>query len=376
MEPFDAAQLPPLPAPLWFVEFFKVLGFTLHMVPMHLWYAGLAVAVGLYVFGSEHGRRLGLRLGRQLPVIIALGINFGIVPLLFLQLTYAKAFYPATILMAWFWLAIIAMLIPAYYGVYLVAHGLRGGDATTRPIHRAAGWIAAGLFIVIGFTFANGLSLMTNVGAWRDLWRDHSVDGAATGTALNLADPTFWPRWLLMIGLALGTTAVWAVVDAAWLAARESEEYKCWVRRFAFRLALAGAVWATIAGTWYVFGTWAGEIFDDMLMREDLRVFLTLLTAASPWFAVALIWVCRRKIGRIAAAAIAVVQLVGLGLNAVSRQIVQNLELKGRLFDPLDRRVEVDWGPLVMFLLALVAGAGVVGWILHQLWKAPAEPAA
>ena len=38
---FDASQLPPLPAPLWFVQFFKVLGFTLHMVPMNLWYAGL-----------------------------------------------------------------------------------------------------------------------------------------------------------------------------------------------------------------------------------------------------------------------------------------------------------------------------------------------
>ena len=64
----------------------------------------------------------------QMPVIVALGVNFGIVPLLFVQVAYYKVFYPATILMAWFWLAIIGLLIPAYYGVYVYAFGL----ATTR----------------------------------------------------------------------------------------------------------------------------------------------------------------------------------------------------------------------------------------------------
>lgn len=34
-----------LPAPVWFVQFFKCLGFTLHMVPMNLWYAGLLVGL-------------------------------------------------------------------------------------------------------------------------------------------------------------------------------------------------------------------------------------------------------------------------------------------------------------------------------------------
>jgi hypothetical protein len=369
MEPFDAGQLEALPAPFWFIQFFKVLGFTLHMIPMHLWYAGLVVAAGLYAFGGEHGRRCGSRLASQMPVIVALGINLGIVPLLFLQLGYAKAFYPATILMAWFWLAIIALLIPAYYGVYLYAFGLRGGGAGMTRLHRRAGWAAAVLFLVIAFIFANGLSLMTNVGAWPKLWEGHSVGGAATGTALNLTDPTLWPRWLLMFGLALGTTAVWAVVDAAWLAARESEEYKHWARQFAFRVALAGAVWATIAGTWYVFGTWSGEVRDEMFAFPT--ILLTLLTAASPWFAAAVLWFWRRReIGRLEAAAIGAVQFTTLALNAIGRQIVQNLELGERLFRPVDRRGQFDWGALMLFLLSFVAGAAVVGWILRQLWKA------
>ena len=48
----DQASAAGIPAPFWFVEFFKVLGFTLHMVPMNLWYAGLLVALGLHLRGT------------------------------------------------------------------------------------------------------------------------------------------------------------------------------------------------------------------------------------------------------------------------------------------------------------------------------------
>ena len=88
--------------------------------------------------------------------------------------------------------------------------------------------------------------------------------GAALGTALNVADPTLWPRWLLMFGLALGTTAAWMVVDAAWFAARESEAYRAWARRFAPKLAAVGVAWFAAAGSWYVFGTWPGELRETM----------------------------------------------------------------------------------------------------------------
>ena len=92
MPPIDAVSLPELPAPFWFIEFFKVLGFTLHAVPMNLWYAGVFLAVVHYGFGNESSRRWAARLIVQMPIVIAAGINLGIVPLLFLQVAYAKAF--------------------------------------------------------------------------------------------------------------------------------------------------------------------------------------------------------------------------------------------------------------------------------------------
>ena len=58
MPTIDATELPALPAPFWFIQFFKVLGFTLHAVPMNLWYAGAILAVAAtgpvsIIVGSE-----------------------------------------------------------------------------------------------------------------------------------------------------------------------------------------------------------------------------------------------------------------------------------------------------------------------------------
>jgi hypothetical protein len=363
----DAADTAAPPAPLWFVQFFKVLGFTLHVVPMNLWYAGIILAMLFHLRGSDHARRFSARLMTQMPVIIALGVNLGIVPLLFTQLAYQKFFYPATILMAWFWLAIIVLLIPAYYGVYIYAFGLREGGSLT-PLRKAAGWAAAVFFIIIGFLFANGLSLMDHVHRWAELWNDHNTAGAALGTALNVGDESFWPRWLLMFGLALGTTAVWMIVDGAWFARRESQQYKRWVSRTAPILYTVGAVWFATAGSWYVFGTWSGELSRAML--TGWRLPLTLATALAPGLPWVLMMARRHGVPtRAAASLVALAHFAVLGTNAVSRQVVQDLNL-AESFQWSDQPVG-QWSPLVVFLVIFVAGLGVVAWMIVQAAKAP-----
>lgn len=371
MEPqalIDTAVSSGVPAPFWFVQFFKVLGFTLHMVPMNLWYAGTLLAVSLHLFGSEHGRRFGHRLLNQMPIWIAFGINFGIVPLLFLQLAYAKVFYPATILMAWFWFSIFGLLIPAYYGVYVYAFGLRQEGTSLAGWKRAVGWIAAVLFIAIGFIFANGLSLTTNVRAWPELWTQHSVGGAATGTGLNVADPTLWPRWLLMFGLALMTTAAWTVVDAAWLAAKETAEYRRWAAAWAAKLVTVGLIVVVGAGAWYAFGTWRSEVRDVMFALPG--VFLFAITAASP----GLVWLLivynrNQEVGRAAATLVGLAQVGVLALNAIGRQVAQNVELKPFL-DVANQPTATQWGPMVLFLVSFVIGVLVIAWMVAQIFTA------
>ena len=272
-----------MPAPVWFVQFFKALGFTLHAVPMNLWYAGLLVA--LCAARCAATRTAGISPAgclRQMPVIVAVGVNLGIVPLLFVQLAYYSVFYPATILMAWFWLAIIVLLIPAYYGVYAYAWGLgegerEGGEGREDGHSCLSEWgqtflsaqirrhcpLASRRRLVRGRVLCGHRVPLRQRhepdGARRAMagtMAGHSTAGAALGTALNTGDPTLWPRWLLMFGLALGTTAAWVVFDAEWFAGKTVDEaYRRWAWGFARWLSTASVLWFAAAGTWYVFGT-------------------------------------------------------------------------------------------------------------------------
>jgi len=70
-----------------------------------------------------------------------------------------------------------------------------------------------------------------------------------------------------------------------------------------------------------------------------------------------------------AGAAIGGAQLGVLAVNAVSRQIVENVEVH-RLYDVSAQPTALQWGPMVLFLVSFLAGAAVVGRIIAHVLKA------
>jgi hypothetical protein len=355
------------PAPYWFLVFFKVVGFTLHMTMMNLWYAGPIIALILYWRGG-HARTLTNHIMAKLPIVVAYGVNFGIVPLLFIQVAYHKVFYPSSILMAWPWISIIVLLTFAYYGIYIYATALKDNEARMNRYKRAAGWIAAVLFIIIGFIFSNEFSLMTNLGAWPSLWQNSNFAGAVTGTALNTGDATFWPRWLMMFGLAITTTAAFSGLDAGLFSKRESDDYKQWVSRFAYKPYIFGIIWYGSCAAWYIWGTWGNDI--KQIMFSGTTSILTLLTAISPLMVlIILFWGARKKqISKRLGIIIGLSQFIVLSLNAVSRQVVQNVELS-RYFDITAENVQTQWSPMILFVVLFIAGIGLIIWMINQAVK-------
>ena len=363
----------PMPAPFWLLVTLKVAGFAFHAVPMNLWYAGIVLSM-ILSFSAGQGRRFASRLMTQMPILIALGINFGIVPLLFIQVGYAKFFYPATILMAWPWLFVIFMLVPAYYGVYVYSFALARGEQAMRSWERGAGWLSALFFLTIGFLFANAMTLLTNVEGWPEIFRQSNLHGAATGVALNVADARLWPRWLMFFGLALSTVAAWSFVDAGWFARREEPQYRQWVRSFAWKLYTAGLVLFAVFGAWYAFGAWSQQA-REVMFRWPWGV-LTLLTALSPglpWLLLVWAWWREMEITRGLAALVGVAHFGVILINAVSRQVVQNLDLR-RFFDLAAQPTDVQWSSVLLFLGTLVVVLGVLAWMIRQIAAAPPAP--
>jgi hypothetical protein len=343
------------------------------MVPMNLWYAGIVLSMLMRLIGDEHAKRTAARLMNQMPIIIALGVNFGIIPLLFTQVAYYRAFYPATILMAWPWFGIFVLLTLAYYGVYVYVIALRRDPIRVGLLKGAVGWAAAILFIVMGFIFANSMSLMTNVGAWPELWKSTGVAGAPMGTALNTGDPSLWPRWLMMFGLALTTTGAYIAVDAGFFAGGESEDYRRRATGLALAIYTVGVVWFAVTGSWYVFGTWPME--TRRMMLDMPLAILTALTALGPGLPWLLIALSRRGLKKPLALTIGIAQFGVLALNAISRQILQNIEL-GRFMDATAEKVNMQWSPLVLFLLFFVVGLGVIVWMLSRVVASERKAAA
>ncbi len=363
--PFIAPSDPlGFPAPYWFLVLFKMLGFSLHVVFMNIWFAGPIIAMILW-FRGGHARNLTDRLMKKLPVIVAYGVNFGIVPLLFIQVAYYKAFYPSTILMAWPWFFVIVLLTFAYYGVYIYATGIKEGGAGLTPWRRAAGWVAAIFFIIIGFIFSNEFSLFTNLANWKAIWEFGNVSGAVLGTALNTADPTMWPRWLMMFGLAITTTSAFLAVDTGLFASRENDDYRKWAASFVYKPYTIGLLWYAAAALWYIFGTWPIDIREYMFSGPI--IILTILTALAPglpWFL--LTFVARvRGIGRGLAIIIGLAQFGVIAINVVSRQIVQNAEL-GRYMNITSEKVNIQWSPLFIFLAMFIGGAALIIWMIRQ----------
>ena len=362
-----------IPAPFWFVEFFKVLGFILHIFAMNLWFAGLPLAILAFVFSTKNSRRFARRMFSQLPVITALGINFGIVPLLFIQVAYYKMFYSATIFMAWHWILVIPLLILAYYGIYICAFsiGPKGNPRYLLPF----GLVSMFSLLAIAYILVNAMTLMGQPDTWDAIWEKNRIGAATFGLGINSSDPALWLRYGTMFGIALVTSAVWMIFDAQCLIRKtddenqksEDQSYRLWAKWFATFFALVGALlvaWAfcsyldvlkgrPVTAEW-VAGNWGVSLFWAVMVLPFIVTFILLISGKS----------------RCAAVLLLLLQLAVITSFAVFRQFVQNLEVL-QVFDVSKLPTNVQRDVLITFLVVFVIGALVIAWMVRQVTLAP-----
>ena len=135
-----------------------VLTFVLHLFLMN-------IALGGSMINAVYRlrRKEALAAASNLPTTLALAVNLGVPPLLFVQVLFGQFFYSSSVLMAVYWLAVVPILIVAYYAAYIMQRKGRPAAGTIWSL------VSALLLLAIAFIYVNNMSLMLRYDRWPEL---------------------------------------------------------------------------------------------------------------------------------------------------------------------------------------------------------------
>lgn len=334
-----------LPVAAGYFELLLLLTFPLHLLFMNAMIGGTVIALWAHFQRKPVHERLAYKIAQALPLLIAFTINFGVPPLLFVQVIYGHLIYSSSILMGIFWLSVIPILMTVYYAAYFYDFKFWSLGRRGLPVLMAAG----GLMLAIGFLFSNNMTLMLVPDTWRAYF------GADSGTVLNLSEPTLWPRYLhMMIGAtAIGGLSI-ACLGRLWQ--RDDPQVSELAKDIGLRLFAAATCVQILVGIWFLMALPA-DILLQFMGRNALAslVFMSALVCV-----VAVLFLAWKK----ALVWCASLSVVLLYLMTFMRAFVREGYLDN-LFVTQLVETNQDFSPLALFVGTLVIGLILVGWMLR-----------
>lgn len=350
----DPASLIPAPGTLqvpwgWF-ELLLVVTFVLHLVFMNV-----VVGSSFIMLINELRQKGEPRchdLATKVPTGLALAVNAGVAPLLFLQVLFGHFFYPSAVIQGWWFLSIIGLVILAYYGLYLYdfRYGRLGG--LRLPIIA----LVTALLLCTGFLLVNLVTLMLTPDRWAAWFSEPG------GTFLNLGEPTLLPRYLHFMAASAAVGGLFMAI--------------LWKRREA--KGVPGAAGHIRHGMeWFTWGTvvqsGVGLWFLLALPREIMLGFMgdwgwaTGLFLSGLVLAGALLYFgFRRMVWPAAGTLLATILIMALMRDAARTMYLAPWPGGSAATMP----TAYQYSPLVLFLIALLAGLGVIAWMLRVAARA------
>jgi hypothetical protein len=335
----------PLPGPVWLFWTLLILTFLLHTIAMNCVVGGTLISIVAYLRrGRPLFERLAGDLSRKIPSLLAATITLGVAPLLFVQVLYGRFFYSSSVVLAWVWLSVVAILIIGYYASYGVAFK---GEGTR---YRYFSVVSLLTFLTIAFIYTNNFTLMLTPEKWFGKYLASTV-----GLNLNLDERMLWPRLVHTLVASIAVAGL-LVVLLGLLKWKKDEAYA----RFLVR---QGAYWF-IVPTMLQF--LAGMGFLISLPQDKMMLYLGGNLAASLFFGAALsaallavllmlLALQSQTPHRSAFASMALVFFT-LACMALMRDALRSAYLRSYLEAP---DVRIQWSVLTLFL-ALFAGSLVL----------------
>jgi hypothetical protein len=292
-------------------------------------------------------------IAEKLPYTIAFAVNFGVAPLLFLQVLYGHFIYTSSILMGAYWLSIIGLLILSYYSAYLYKM------ATSLPAAVRKWTLATSLVLLlaIAFLFVNNISLLQNPQVWTSYFQSPG------GILFNLADPTLLPRYLHFVVASVATGGLFLAILASF-------QQKKGENGAAKRLS-TGMKWFTYA-TVVEIGTGIPFLFS--LPKNVQQMFIgtaplhTALFLASLIAAYCCIYYGIKERVWPATVSMAATILLMVLVRDLARQAYL-----ARYFHPSDLQVLPQWSLMFLFVAILIIGGAVVIYMLRLAARVPEE---
>ena len=358
----------PQPAPAWLLWALLQLTFFLHLLAMNVVLGGSILALHWRV-----SRRPGDAVQRAavtgafakaLPVAVAAAVTLGVAPLLFVQVLYGRLFLTSSVLMAWWWLAVVPLVILAYYGAYVLA--FRG--ATLGPRAKTVASVVALLFVAVAFLYTSNVTRSLRPETFVEAYR-----ASGQGLTLNLADATLWPRYLHMLFGAVAVAGLAVAVYGVFRREREPEMALWAMRKGTVMFGIATAV-NIFVGMWFLLAQ-PKEILVRLVGGDTWAMALLalgiLLGIVAGGFA--LLAMGAKDAARATKAQVGIL-IPTLVVMVLLRDQVRQLVLRDAGFEH-PSWVEPQWGPLAVFALLLVAAVVTIAWMARALARGSAGAA-
>jgi hypothetical protein len=340
-----------IPAPWWIFEILGNLLFLVHILIINAALGGSLIALAARFSGAWKGfmEDFYSSVATKIPTTFALGINFGVAPLLFLQVVYGHLFYTSSILMAVFWILVIPLLIIAYYSAYYHATVF----SSKKKYSLIALLISTVILLYVGFIFVNNITLMLQPGSWS------AYLSRKGGTILNLSDPTVYPRYLHIVVASIAVAGLFNSIVWSFRGKRFGEQteqkVKTGLRIFAYATLVQYAV-----GIWFLIAL-PKDIMLLFMGQNMLYSIVLILGISLSIFAV--VGAFQGKLNT---------TLWFLGGTMVFMVIIRAFLRAGYfrdLFNPASLTIEPQYSIFLLFLLILVIGLICIRYIFSLVEK-------
>lgn len=344
------------PIPAYILQAISYLTFSLHLLAMNFTVGGAILLLWSMARKKSEYDGAAFFLGSSLPLGLSYVITLGIPPLLIVQVLYGQMFYSSSILVGSFWILTIPALTAAYAGYYF--HKFKRDDLPRFQ------WLIVSasllLMLYVGFLLVNNLTLSWSPEKWLAMYRDNPGGGT-----LNFSERSLHPRYTLFLGGAFAMAAIGLIWRGTLFNRWGHDKEGTFSQRFGRNAFILSPIFWGISAL----GVYMTRTDSIIEMFEEVNATVPLMAIGAVGFVLLAAGVFL-SVGK---KSWFYPLLASLGMFVVMTSAVVFRDLaRLKTLEPyftLDSvPIEPQWGMFVMFVIALLLGAGLLVFLSFKVF--------